>query len=367
VVIPVRDQAPRLRLTLAALERQEGLSPDEYEVVVVDDGSRDGLDAVLAEVTARAPYRLSVLACASGGCRGVPRNVGARVARADVLLFLDADACPSRHLIAGHLRVQATAGDLLALGDYYVIAKSERLLDPERGIPFARFSSSPSKEVAWRLPIERLRAQGDAALERDAEKGGYPGMKEWQLQLEEMLSTGGAGFAWAGSVPHNLSVRRTTFTRLGGFNPSLRHAEGWDLGIRAQAHGCTIGWAPGARTYHLHHWRPMLTYAQGVRESLDFLCARYPDLGVEGVILWTESLNDNKRVPPELNLGNWRVVARRLATCGGRAALRELHGRVRDAERSRSAMDYLTARALNSPCSIAGAVEARSGTSDVAR
>jgi glycosyltransferase involved in cell wall biosynthesis len=88
VVIPVRDAADVLPGQLAALAVQEVDGP--WEVVIADNGSRDGLAAVVAGWRDRVP---SLRIVDAGDVPGVShaRNVGARAARGDRILFCDAD------------------------------------------------------------------------------------------------------------------------------------------------------------------------------------------------------------------------------------------------------------------------------------
>ena len=88
VVVAAMNARETLPRTLAALSRQD--LDQEYEVIVVDDGSDDDT----AALAARAPGPVSVETKERGG-PGSARNHGAGVARADVLAFTDADCFPA--------------------------------------------------------------------------------------------------------------------------------------------------------------------------------------------------------------------------------------------------------------------------------
>ncbi|MDQ6805511.1 MAG: glycosyltransferase, partial [Actinomycetota bacterium] len=85
VIVPARDAAVSLPDTLAGLTGQE---PAEggFEVIVVDDGSRDGTAAIAHD----SPIVDRVVTLAGVG-PGQARNVGAALAAAPALAFLDAD------------------------------------------------------------------------------------------------------------------------------------------------------------------------------------------------------------------------------------------------------------------------------------
>jgi glycosyltransferase involved in cell wall biosynthesis len=87
VVIPVRDMEDTLEGQLGALARQDYTGT--WEVLIADNGSRDGSVAVAERWKDRLPLRL---VDASGPADSYyARNVGASSAIGDLLLFCDAD------------------------------------------------------------------------------------------------------------------------------------------------------------------------------------------------------------------------------------------------------------------------------------
>lgn len=89
VVIPCRDGAATLGDQLAALAAQSWTG--SWEVVVSDNGSRDGSGAIAREFAPR--FRIPLRIVDAGARRGAAhaRNVGAEAASGDHLAFVDAD------------------------------------------------------------------------------------------------------------------------------------------------------------------------------------------------------------------------------------------------------------------------------------
>lgn len=103
VIMPTYNRADSLRAVLQSMAKQT-LPSDQFEVIVVDDGSKD--DTALVAVHTY-PFRVVYLHQKNQGA-AVARNRGASIARGEVLVFLDDDIpiVPDYlcSILEGHLR-----------------------------------------------------------------------------------------------------------------------------------------------------------------------------------------------------------------------------------------------------------------------
>ena len=93
VVVATHNRARQLGELLDGLSAQT-LGPDRFEVVVVDDGSTDGTDPVLAAAAAEGRVRLRVVTRAVPGGPATARDEGWRAAAAPLIAFTDDDCVP---------------------------------------------------------------------------------------------------------------------------------------------------------------------------------------------------------------------------------------------------------------------------------
>lgn len=193
MVVPVRDGAASLGLLLESIAGQT-LAADEFEVVVVDNGSRDDAAAVVA---GRAG---AVVVRESWANRGLARNRGVGIARADLIAFTDGDCLASPGWLAALVRCLEHAP---------VVAGPVHL---DTGAPPTR--------------CERLELL-------------------WRFAQEEHVRASG----WAASA--NLGIRRDAFAAIGGFDPRYEHiGEDVDLCLRASAAGYRLAFCPEAAIHH---------------------------------------------------------------------------------------------------------------------
>jgi glycosyltransferase involved in cell wall biosynthesis len=97
VIVPTYERPATLFQVLDALGKQE--AAPAFEVVVVNDGSRDDTGARLDAY--RAPYPFRAFSQVNGG-PATARNRGVEAARGRTVLFLGDDTVPERGLLAAH-------------------------------------------------------------------------------------------------------------------------------------------------------------------------------------------------------------------------------------------------------------------------
>ena len=304
VVIRSKDEADRLRLTLASLSRQTAPA----EVVVVDDGSSDHTQAVLAEATQTAPLVVVQHDAAKG--RSAASNAGARAASGDVLLFLDGDTLAGPDLVERHLARHAETGGLIGRGETLHLRCTRFLADPETGAPRpgeeARIGRLSADELT-RMRVTRDQVLNDFnAIQARAEPGVYPGAGPRRLHELEMLALRGqpgCTVLWAAASGSNQSVRREAFLAAGGFNERLDINEHRELALRLCEAGGRMGAVDGGFSYHLTHrsgWRDPLADAHW--EALFY--AAHPIPAVKLLAVFWASLGAGRDLKPNERIGS---------------------------------------------------------------
>jgi glycosyltransferase involved in cell wall biosynthesis len=177
---------------MAALFAQD-LDPDDYEIVLVDDGSSDGTyESVISML--RPTCALTVVRQRNGGlARG--RNAGIARARGEYIMFMDDDVLATPGLLRGHLRCHQAHARAICRGGV---------------INVTSFDALPPARYSWR---------------------NYSGAYFWTT---------------------NVSVPRTLLQEAGGFDERFREY-GWedlDLGLRLRHMGVPSILAKDALVYH---------------------------------------------------------------------------------------------------------------------
>lgn len=266
VVIPTYNNAPVLRTTLAHLSRQD-YPQEAYEVVIVDDGSADDTAEVVEAQSHRLPVRYIWQPHAG---RSAARNRGARGARFEVLLFLDADVWAEPKLLAAHARHHQDGRRVGVQGPSFTHPASKR---------------TPFMEVKEMFPDLTPRRAHD--------------LSPYHV------------------IARNFSVRAEDFWATGGFDESFV-GYGWEdieLGLRLRKAGVRLRWEPRARTWHYHV------------EDLETARAKQVEAGRGAVYFWTKhgrpfGLGMFLELHPLVRPLKWLVYRSGLFTPGVRRVLR---------------------------------------------
>lgn len=208
VVIPTHGGSSRIGPTLAALANQN-LPSQDYEVVIALDGPDGGTREAIA--AARPPYATRIVEQPQAGAAQA-RNLGASMASAPVLLFLDDDMSAGRDLLAAHLRAHERHPGSVVIGCF-----------------------------AQSRPDRRTDLLADGA-------------DGWWADHFEKLGRPEHRFCFRDFCTGNVSLPRTAFLETGGFSREFAGAAGedYELGIRLLRRGARFHFATDAVSVHRH-------------------------------------------------------------------------------------------------------------------
>lgn len=214
VIIPTHERASLLGQTLEAIAVQKAESP--FEVLVIDDGSRDETPQLVRQIQKSFPVPLHYL-YQPNRKQGAARNLGARQADGDWLLFLGDDIVPEPGFIDAHQR-------------------AHRQVDPAS-------SSSRSVVIGYTTWPETFRRN------RFRE---YIGEQGWQFGFSLIEDSEDVPFNFF--YTSNLSLSKQFFFRAGGFDEDFREY-GWEdieLSLRLEQLGMQLIYRPAAVGRHHH-------------------------------------------------------------------------------------------------------------------
>jgi|GEM_PF-1949595 len=235
VIIPSRNRAEQVLYCISALTQQT-LSPRNFEIIIVDDGSTDNTEKNIKKLQKENPshnIRLVSIKRKDKKFRAaVARNVGAKRAKGDVLLFIDSDIISEPHMLENHLKHFKKANrKVTVMGYRFSILEQfhliifdlikKRQLDKIKDIPLL-FDIREPEESKFRLSVAKL---------------------------------GEEHIPWRHYHSHNISMTKKVFHKVGGFDETF---VGWgdediELGYRLWKHGCDFYFDREVIGFHLDH------------------------------------------------------------------------------------------------------------------
>ena len=296
VVMPTCNKAGYLELTLASFEAQRGV---DYELIIVDDGSTDGTEALVASYAARLPikYRRQ-----ENRGRSHARNAALALAEGEIIVFSDDDRIVVPDFLTQHA------------GHFDGAQAAPLVMGWQRGILTSwREDLSVPPTVLWEL-ISRgtlglhLREPGPVQLvtpddlrrrldftverfwlaERWWEEGCLPAIRHFGEGLE------GLEAPWLLGTTGNMSALRSAVLDAGGFDESFR---GWgleDLDLCYRLHHAGVKSIVSRRAVNFHQahptssgkraqWVTNLLYLMNKYDALDIAMYGYSFTRAESV------------------------------------------------------------------------------------
>jgi cellulose synthase/poly-beta-1,6-N-acetylglucosamine synthase-like glycosyltransferase/sugar lactone lactonase YvrE len=233
VVVCAYNAADTLEDCLASLER---LNYPDYEIILVNDGSKDKTSEIGHRHTG-----VRVIDIANGGLSAA-RNVGLADATGEIVAYTDADARVDRDWLTFLVQPLLTS-DVVGSGGPNVVPAD----DPPMAQSIARAPGGPT-----------------------------------HVLLDDRIAEHVPGV--------NMAFRREALLAIGGFNPIyLRAGDDVDVCWRLQARGWKIGFASSALVWHHHrssvkaYWRQQVGYGEGET----WLMAHHPEKFLDGRMLWS--------------------------------------------------------------------------------
>jgi lipopolysaccharide/colanic/teichoic acid biosynthesis glycosyltransferase/glycosyltransferase involved in cell wall biosynthesis len=196
VVVPAYNAGETLADCLQALQNQS-ISPDNYEIIVVDDGSTDCTTNIAHR------FEVTVLTQLNQGAAAA-RNAGAKAAHGDLLLFTDADCVPSYNWIE-------------ILSSPFMDARVMGVKGAYR---------TRQREVIARF----VQIEYEDKYDRTA-----------RLDQIDFIDT------------YSAAYRRDNFLLNDGFDPRLRELEDQEFSFRLAHKGYRLVFMPAAVVYHRHN------------------------------------------------------------------------------------------------------------------
>jgi peptidoglycan/xylan/chitin deacetylase (PgdA/CDA1 family)/glycosyltransferase involved in cell wall biosynthesis len=242
VLVPTHNRREVLiSRTLPAMFSQQ-IPAEEFEIVVVVDGSTDGTAEALREL--RPVCSLRILEQPKGG-PGAARNNGIRAAQGDWILFIDDDILCGPDLFKQHLEAHQDSAPSVAYG------------------PISIAEGTPPSVLKY-------------AIEAWYEKyyGGIEARGGLQLPRDEYLIS-------------NSSIPRVSLLACGGFDEQMTAKEDYELGLRLWKIGLRFDYLPAARAYEFYlkpsHY-VLRNDGKAFGETEVLLCRKHPDYRAYSVL-----------------------------------------------------------------------------------
>ncbi|MBD5534764.1 MAG: glycosyltransferase [Lachnospiraceae bacterium] len=284
LVIPTYNKLGRLKLVLESLKYQNE-DTDNYEVLLIDDGSDDGTWEYLERL--KVPFDLQVIRQNNSG-RASARNTGLRNANYNIIIFSDDDMILSSDFIQNHIKCHSGKNHVVH-GRIMNLPFTKFFKDPTEGtfMDGLDIRASFSKGLASkRISCEMIRPE--VFDENITKKGKVTALESFiKMAIQQYIGM----IDWLSCVGGNFSANKSTLEEVNGFDEKFGlnwGCEDIELGYRLMKKGYSFYYAEDAVNYHLAHYRSDFSKEHAI--NLDYFYQKYHD---EQILLFQEFISEN--------------------------------------------------------------------------
>lgn len=269
VIIPVYNQKESLAVTLRLLSWQD-IPKTEYEIVLVDDGSTDGLKEWVEEGKFAYLGECFNYVRQENRGRAVTRNAAISHAKGDLFIFCDADRFPEEKMIKKYIKAYEGKKKTFLIGcpmDFYGVNK---------------FLTEVKEEFDW----NKIRKFSRIPL--------------YYRQVSKLFDERGkteSSIAWIASLVGNSCISRNCIEKAGGFDEEFMEwgFEHFELGFRLQQREICFQVCPDICNFHIPHPRGNGYYEKMISSSIEVFQNKHPGYPIsylKDFILGTMSLQE---------------------------------------------------------------------------
>lgn len=252
-VIPTYNNKKLLENTLEALNYQEGFGKEDYQAVIIDDGSNDNTHEIIEKEKRNYNLKYIFLERKADSCRAKARNHGWKNADGEIIIFLDSDIIIKRDYLSKLAKCFETESNIVVLSTRLMLKDDVLIEEISNGTLFEKYKYDKSKKELF----------------------------EHRHYLFDAMSYNLNCFIdpWLYAYSCNLAIPGEIIKRAEGFDENYK---GWgvedlDLGYKIITGGTKFIYNSGLETLHQNHIRATKPDIKSSVYNTEYFLSKYPD------------------------------------------------------------------------------------------
>ncbi|MEL6943203.1 MAG: glycosyltransferase, partial [Bacteroidota bacterium] len=261
IIIPFRKGREHLFYSVKSWLESDFMN-NEGEIIIVNDGSNEDLE----EIKLLNTKRIKVIHCKENKGPANARNIGCKNAKYEMLFFSDSDHIVPPDILskhsARHLKMPSEGiviGCVFGRRTFSIVSpeiqphRKEKLLELlQWNKDFTAFASM----IALGKPVQFIVDGSISKVWEQAKTISFTDswLSDWGkiiLKFGEDLKD--YQYRWTRVSTGSMSIKKSVFATIGGFDENLKSMEDWEFGIRTQKNNYSIVCAPEAEPFHQIH------------------------------------------------------------------------------------------------------------------